>query len=750
MWTTLWYRNSKLALLHSQTLADKFYLLLWQTLVTETPLSFRRALQPNKRAGSSAREAHQTNQQTKGQQPIVPQSHHGHRAMAMDSSVLKLTFRQLLGVTLSVTSGKRMTLTSLLVKWQRLVKLIAATFFCWNFTLFAAVWCIVIKTVTVTSKNLIVALALVFHSICLDYFPYHCISSLFVHKWKLNTIERLRLYCVPLSSSLVQSLGDNRLFFFLFWLRCSSCQLIPECSKMGSLKYCTGCIMPWHVDCMHRMVQPWWSVKNGPLSDAQAFRTGTDFTLKLTIMCELLQATEHPGGKGPATELANISAGASCIQPTTNNVTFCSQPDVRVFGNTQNKSQVNNDSSKQNVGPGNMTVESTAICTVGGISAGTGAVNSINSDKVGTSGPKTGSGIESTSRNVSSWKGFSGPNEALLPLSASVKSRAAHSVCSENITPLGAHGISSNATHSGVHSVNLNRPQSGFHSVNQNMPLSDFHIVNQNMPQSGFHSVNQNMPQSGIHSVRAMGRTPVVKMGSGAVTPGVSGKVNTPKVKLSLMEGSMDKPAANEQTPVTELGGKRQADDTGNVSNHSGSGWEHLNLYHSNRESMVYQGEDEDGSVGEGVTHLRLLNSPALCTDKCYLFTLPEYTLNSETILLWISWERKLFRDWYEAEWWSSWASCFERFIQYSTFLFLVVGINSIYMWQHWTVQNNPSQQTKMIYVSHYTLWQLCPTHCSSVLQVMQKNCLKQEKTACHFHRYQILTFTSTLPQSDL
>ena len=213
MWTTFWCRNSKLALLHSQTLANKFYLLLWQTLVTETPLSFRRALQPNKPAGSSARAAHQTNQQTKGQQPIVPQSHHGHQAMAMDSSVLKLTFRQLLGLTLSVTSGKRMTLMSLFVKRQRLVKLIAATFFCWNFTLFAAVWCIVIKTRTVTSKNWIVALALVFHSICVDYFPYHC--SLFVHKWKLNTIEHLRLYCVPLSSSLVQSWGANRLFFFL-------------------------------------------------------------------------------------------------------------------------------------------------------------------------------------------------------------------------------------------------------------------------------------------------------------------------------------------------------------------------------------------------------------------------------------------------------------------------------------------------------------------------------------------------------
>ena len=388
--------------------------------------------------------------------------------------------------------------------------------------------------------------------------------------------------------------------------------------------------------------------------------------LRLTIMCELLQATEHPGGKGPATELANISAGASCIQPTTNNVT-CSQPDVRVFGNTQNTSQVNNDSSKQNVGPGSMTVESSAVCTVGGISTGTGAVNSINSHKVGTSDPKTGSGIGSTSRNVSSWKGFSVPNEALLPLSTSVKSRAAHSVCSENITPLGAHSISSNATHSGVHSVNQNMPQSGFHSVNQNMPQSGFHsvnqnmpqsdfhsvnqnmpqsgshIVNQNMPQSGFHSVNQNMPQSGIHSVnqnmpqsgihsvRAIGRTPVVKMGSGAVTPGVSGKVNTPNVKLSLMEGSMDKPPASEQTPVTELGKKRQADDAGNVSSHSGSGWEHLNLYHSNRESMVYQGEEEDGSAGEGVSHLRLLNSPALCTDKCHLFTLPEYMLNSET-----------------------------------------------------------------------------------------------------------------------
>ena len=416
--------------------------------------------------------------------------------------------------------------------------------------------------------------------------------------------------------------------------------------------------------------------------------------LRLTIMCDLLQATEHPGGKGPATELANISAGASCIQPTTINVTFHSQPDVRVFGKTQNTSQVNNDSSKQNVGPGSMTVESSATCIVGGISAGTGAVNSVNSYKVGTNGPKAGSGIESTSRNVSSWKGFSVPDEALLPLSTSVKNGAAHSVCSENITPLGAHSISSNATHSGVHSVNQNMPQSGFHSVNQNMPQSGSHIVNQhmqqsgfysvnqnmpqsgfhsvnqimpqsgshivnqnmpqsgihsvnqnmpqsgihsvnqNMPQSGIHSVNQNMPQSGIHSVRAMGRIPVVKMGSGAATPGVNGKVNTPKVKLSLMEGSMDKPAASEQTPVTELGRKRQADDTGNVSSHSGSGWEHLNLYHSNRESMVYQGEEEDGSAGEGVSHLRLLSSPSLCTDKCHLFTLPEYMLNSETILL--------------------------------------------------------------------------------------------------------------------
>ena len=418
-------------------------------------------------------------------------------------------------------------------------------------------------------------------------------------------------------------------------------------------------------------------------------------------MCESLQATERPGGKGPATDLANISAGAGCIQPTTNSVTFRPQP-----GNTHKTSEVNNDSSRQSLGPGSMTIESSATCTVGGISAGTGAVNSVNSHKVGTSGPKAGSGIESTSRNVSSWKGFSVPDEAPFSMSASVKNSAAHNVCSENIAPLGAYSISSNATHSGVHnvnqsipqsgvhsvnqsipqsgvhnvnqsipqsgvhSVNQNMPQSGFHSVNQNMPQSGFHSVNQNMPQSGFHSVNQNMPQSGvhsvnqnmpqsgvhsvnqnmpqssfhsvnqnipqsgIHSVRAMGRTPVVKMGSGAATPGLSGKVNTPKVKLSLTEGNMGKPAASEQTPMTELGGKRLADDTGNVSSHSGSGWEHLNLYHSNRESMVYQGEEEDGSAGEGVSHLRLLNSPALCTDKCHLFTLPEYMLNSETVTI--------------------------------------------------------------------------------------------------------------------
>ena len=394
-------------------------------------------------------------------------------------------------------------------------------------------------------------------------------------------------------------------------------------------------------------------------------------------MCESLQATERPGGKGPATDLANISAGAGCIQPTTNSVTFRPQP-----GNTHKTSEVNNDSSRQSLGPGSMTIESSATCTVGGISAGTGAVNSVNSHKVGTSGPKAGSGIESTSRNVSSWKGFSVPDEAPFSMSASVKNSAAHNVCSENIAPLGAYSISSNATHSGVHnvnqsipqsgvhnvnqsipqsgfhSVNQNMPQSGFHSVNQNMPQSGFHSVNQNMPQSGvhsvnqnmpqsgvhsvnqnmpqssFHSVNQNIPQSGIHSVRAMGRTPVVKMGSGAATPGLSGKVNTPKVKLSLTEGNMGKPAASEQTPMTELGGKRLADDTGNVSSHSGSGWEHLNLYHSNRESMVYQGEEEDGSAGEGVSHLRLLNSPALCTDKCHLFTLPEYMLNSETVTI--------------------------------------------------------------------------------------------------------------------
>ena len=406
-------------------------------------------------------------------------------------------------------------------------------------------------------------------------------------------------------------------------------------------------------------------------------------------MCESLQATERPGGKGPATDLANISAGAGCIQPTTNSVTFRPQP-----GNTHKTSEVNNDSSRQSLGPGSMTIESSATCTVGGISAGTGAVNSVNSHKVGTSGPKAGSGIESTSGNVSSWKGFSVPDEAPFSMSASVKNSAAHNVCSENIAPLGAYSISSNATHSGVHnvnqsipqsgvhsvnqsipqsgvhnvnqsipqsgvhSVNQNMPQSGFHSVNQNMPQSGFHSVNQNMPQSGvhsvnqnmpqsgvhsvnqnmpqssFHSVNQNIPQSGIHSVRAMGRTPVVKMGSGAATPGLSGKVNTPKVKLSLTEGNMGKPAASEQTPMTELGGKRLADDTGNVSSHSGSGWEHLNLYHSNRESMVYQGEEEDGSAGEGVSHLRLLNSPALCTDKCHLFTLPEYMLNSETVTI--------------------------------------------------------------------------------------------------------------------
>ena len=295
----------------------------------------------------------------------------------------------------------------------------------------------------------------------------------------------------------------------------------------------------------------------------------------LTEVCALLQVTDGCTGKRPATDSANISAGASSVQPTTNSVTFCSQPDVRVFGNTQNASQVNNCSSKQTTAPGRgrfVTVETSATCSTGGRTAGTGAWNSVNSVTMETSGPKAGTRNMSISRNVGSWKGFPVPDEAPSPLRMSANNSATHSVHSENVSPFGAHSVNSKVTHLAIHSV------------------------------------DPNLLQSGFCSMRTMEGTPVVNKGNGVETPSASGKGATPKLKLPLMEGSRSKPAASEQNTLTDFAEKTGAGNMVNVSGHSGSGWEHLNLYHSNREAMVNQGEAKYKSERVDASHCHCLS----------------------------------------------------------------------------------------------------------------------------------------------
>ena len=274
----------------------------------------------------------------------------------------------------------------------------------------------------------------------------------------------------------------------------------------------------------------------------------------------LLQVTECPTGVGRAAHAANYkaSAGARCVQPTVNNVTFRSQPDVKVFGNTQTASQAKSEPSMQSTAAGRggvVDVASSASCSLGEKPAGAGAASRVGTPSMATNRPNRN---ESFSRNVSSWTGFPVPDEDRSTRSTVVRNNSVHTVSSENVIPLGVHSISANTTN----------------------------VL----------SVNPNMAHSGFYSVSTMNRTPVVKMGSGAKTPSVVGKVHTPELKLPPMEGSGNKFAAREQCTVTEVGGKRGADNTESVSRRSGSGWEHLDLYHSNRESRIDQGEEDDQS----------------------------------------------------------------------------------------------------------------------------------------------------------
>ncbi|XP_070204883.1 probable ATP-dependent DNA helicase HFM1 isoform X2 [Littorina saxatilis] len=70
---------------------------------------------------------------------------------------------------------------------------------------------------------------------------------------------------------------------------------------------------------------------------------------------------------------------------------------------------------------------------------------------------------------------------------------------------------------------------------------------------------------------------------------------------LQLYHINREKPAASEQCRGVTAEEKKASEERRNVARQTGSGWEDLLLYHSNRESMVNEGDTQESSEGESL-----------------------------------------------------------------------------------------------------------------------------------------------------